>query len=287
MIQPIQIKGIVLIDNNPNPLLNLHSEHGLSIYFEADGFKWLMDVGASNKFYENAIDLGIAIEDVDFLIISHGHCDHTGGLEKFLKVNKKAKIYISKHIIGKQFFSYRTDIKQNITINHSVVEQNIARFTFVDSNLQISKNVNLICQFSNLFPTPKGNNKLYIVDEQGERNDDFKHEISVTVNTTKGIVVFSGCSHNGVLNILETCTKHYKHTTIAACIGGTHLLDSGASSNHETEVEILEIGKSITKQYPLIRLITGHCTGILAQKNFTNIFKENLSLFYSGYSIEL
>lgn len=281
------MKTTVIIDNNPNSQLNLHTEHGLSMYFEIDGFNWLMDVGASNKFYDNAVALGIAIEDIDFLIISHGHCDHTGGLEKFLEVNRKARIILSKHIIGKQFFSYRTDSKQNITINHAIIEEYKERFTFIDSNMQISKNVNLICEFSKTFATPKGNKKLFVIDELGERNDNFKHEIIITVNTPNGIVVFSGCSHNGVLNILDTCSEYNKNTNIIACIGGTHLLDSSLSSNNESESEIFEIGKTISKKYPFIQIITGHCTGILAQKNLAVILHKKLSLFYSGYTFNI
>lgn len=74
------MKITVLIDNNPDPELSLCHEHGLSFYFEIDGLKWLFDVGASDQFSVNARKLDIAIKDVDYLILSHGHKDHTGGL---------------------------------------------------------------------------------------------------------------------------------------------------------------------------------------------------------------
>ncbi len=65
------MKAAVLVDNNPHPTQNLLTEHGLSIYFEADGFKWLFDVGASDYFYTNAKRMGINVKDVDFLVLSH------------------------------------------------------------------------------------------------------------------------------------------------------------------------------------------------------------------------
>lgn len=61
----------VIIDNNPHPSQDLLTEHGLSIYFEADGFKWLVDVGGSAQFYTNAVSMGINVEDVDFLVLSN------------------------------------------------------------------------------------------------------------------------------------------------------------------------------------------------------------------------
>ena len=81
------MKVTVLIDNNPHPTQNLLTEHGLSIYFEVDGFKWLLDVGASEQFYTNAVSLGINITDVDFLVLSHAH------FGKIYKCQPKGKNY--------------------------------------------------------------------------------------------------------------------------------------------------------------------------------------------------
>lgn len=276
------MKVTVLIDNNPHPTQNLLTEHGLSIYFEVDGFKWLLDVGASEQFYTNAVSLGINITDVDFLVLSHAHFDHTGGLEKFINVNQKAKIIISAHIEGKSFYSYRLQSKRNISINYSVVNRHINRFIFADSNMRISENVGLICDVSSNYKTPKANSKLYMINSSGERHDDFKHEVALVVKTDKGIVVFSGCCHNGVLNILEAGSKYFNTSQIVACIGGTHLIDSDSINKYETETEINEIGKLIISCYPNMRLITGHCSGLNAQKYLLQVLKSNFKLFYSG-----
>ena len=62
---------------------NLRSEHGLSLYIETSGKKILFDSGTSGLFMENAIKMGIDISKIDYAIISHGHNDHGGGLERF------------------------------------------------------------------------------------------------------------------------------------------------------------------------------------------------------------
>jgi 7,8-dihydropterin-6-yl-methyl-4-(beta-D-ribofuranosyl)aminobenzene 5'-phosphate synthase len=272
----------VIIDNNPHPSQDLLTEHGLSIYFEADGFKWLVDVGGSAQFCTNAVSMGINVEDVDFLVLSHGHFDHTGGLEQFIKVNKKAQIIISAQILGKTFYSYRLQAKRDISINHSVVNQHINRFIVADGNMRISTNVGLVCEIPIIYTTPKANNKLFIVDSDGEQPDGFKHEVALAVNTAEGIVVFSGCSHNGVLNILEACSIYFNQPQIIACIGGTHLIDSDAINKFETESEINEIGKTIVSSYPNMQLITGHCTGINVQSQLSKILGVNFKSFHSG-----
>jgi len=66
---------------------NFGSEHGLSLYIEANSHKILFDVGASELFLENAKKLNVDISEVDYLIISHGHYDHGGGLRAFLREN--------------------------------------------------------------------------------------------------------------------------------------------------------------------------------------------------------
>ena len=277
----------VLSDNNPHPTLNLLTEHGLSIYFEADGFKWLFDVGASEQFYTNAVSMGINVEDVDFLVLSHGHADHTGGLEQFVKVNKKAQIIMSAQIEGKTFYSYRLHTKRNISINHSIVKQYINRLIFANRNMRISKNVGVVCEIPRIYETPKANNKLYMMSSDGEQPDEFKHEVALAVKTAKGVVVFSGCSHNGVLNILDACSNYFNKSQIIACIGGTHLIDSDLINIYESESEINEIGKSIISRYPDMQLITGHCTGINTQRQLSVMMGGNFKYFHSGTTLSI
>ncbi|MBQ2720991.1 MAG: MBL fold metallo-hydrolase, partial [Clostridia bacterium] len=75
---------------------NFCSEHGLSLYIEVKGLRILFDMGQTELFAENAEKLGIDLENVDIAVISHGHYDHGGGLKKFLEINKKAPVYISR-----------------------------------------------------------------------------------------------------------------------------------------------------------------------------------------------
>ena len=280
------MKVAVLIDNNPHHAVDFLTEHGLSIYFEADGYKWLLDVGASDQFAKNAENMGIDIGDIDYLILSHAHSDHTGGLSEFVKRNSHAKIILSSHIKGKSFISNRREIKRSIGIDYSLVEQELARFVMANSNKRITENVSLLCNIPTLHKTPKANEALYVVDEVGEKLDVFNHEIVLTVNTPNGLVVFSACSHNGLLNILAACSDQCDSTKIKACIGGTHLVDS-KFNQYESDPEIEKIGKTIIELYPEMQLIAGHCTGENAKKVFLETVGDNFSPFYSGMFLEV
>ncbi|MGL5573401.1 MAG: MBL fold metallo-hydrolase, partial [Cetobacterium sp.] len=82
---------------------DLAKEHGLSLYIKTNGKKILFDVGESKKFWKNAEKIGINLEEIDYLVLSHGHKDHGGGLPYFLKKNKKAKIYCSEYYFDKHY----------------------------------------------------------------------------------------------------------------------------------------------------------------------------------------
>lgn len=281
------MKVAIVVDNNPNPIHSLKTEHGLCIYFEADNYKWLMDVGASDLYYTNAQKMGIEIEDVDFLVLSHGHFDHTGGLEHFISVNKKAKIIVSSHIEGKEFFSFRLNSRRNISTNYSVVEQNSNRFTFINANTNITNSIGLICEIPHQYPVPKGNKVLFQADSNGEKPDEFNHEIVLAINTSDGLIVFSGCSHNGILNILEASSLFMNNQTVKACIGGTHLVDSDCNNENESDVEITEIANQIKSLYPNMKLLSGHCTGTNAQNTLNEILGEHYFHFYSNLTIDI
>jgi len=276
------MRAIVLIDNHPDPDGKLLTEHGVSIYFEADGLKWLFDTGASPNFAINARRLGINIEDVDYLILSHAHRDHTGGLEYFLRKNKKGRVVMAPLSSGQLFVSYRKQIHHDITINHQLIEEYAGRFTFSDDDFNLSPNVTLIRNIRKIDPLPKANCLLFQTDGKVERSDDFRHEVALGVRTPRGVVLFSGCSHHGILNILSTVSLIFKDEIIIATIGGTHLLDSDWYSDFESDEELTEIANSISSKYPGMKLITGHCTGLQAQQHLSAILGHRFELFHSG-----
>jgi len=272
----------ILIDNNPDSEGKFLTEHGISIYFEADGLKWLFDVGASPNFAINARKMGICIEDVDYLVLSHAHRDHTGGLEYFLHKNKKAIVFMAPLSSGQLFISYRKQIHHDITINHQIIADFADRFIFAERDVSLSPNVTLIRNIPKNDPLPKANCLLFQTDGEIERADDFRHEIALAVRTIKGVVLFSGCSHHGILNILRAVSKIFEGENIIATIGGTHLLDSDWYSEFETNEEITNMANTILRQYPDMKLITGHCTGLRAQQLFSSGLAGRFELFHSG-----
>lgn len=283
----MKVKFVTLIDNSSHPSdRHLLTEHGLSFYFEIGNEKYLFDLGASEAFYQNAKHLGIKIEDIDYLFISHGHSDHTGGLPKFMEVNTKAKIYLSEHIIGQSFCSSRRGTKKDISIPNIEIS---SRLHFVANNNLINERIDLITIFPNSSPKPLGNESLFIQKGNEERPDNFEHEIALLIKQRDDYIILSACSHNGLLNTLSACTNagSIDPSQIIAYIGGFHLLDSDENNQYETEEEIRSLCKTLLTSYPRLQLISGHCTGNSATRIFENEMNDRFKSFYSGFQIIL
>ncbi len=276
------MKIVVLSDNRTNDP-KFESEHGLSVYLETKDYKCLLDTGASGIFIRNAEKLGIDLKAVDYVFISHGHADHLGGLEAFLKLNSRAKIILSKNVLSQRYFSERSgfrDISTSIDIH-----QYPDRFIFVDQEAEFEKDIRVFSCQSNTYLKPIGNKSLFKYAGKDLEKDDFNHEVIITFGNDE-LVVFTGCGHNGLLNILKTVNdKMAGH--IRYVIGGFHLLDSKGGVIFESDQVIKELAVNLKDDYPFANFITGHCTGDLVFESLKKKLQHRLIYFFAGYSLNI
>ena len=139
------MKVIVLIENTSK--FSLCAEHGLSVYIEYNGMKYLLDTGASDTFSTNAHQLGINLEDIDIAFLSHAHYDHAGGFETFFKENEKAPVYLQDTSAENCY--YRPDnTDRYIGIPTHLLETYKKRFQYIDHVCEVEKGVWLIPHFT-------------------------------------------------------------------------------------------------------------------------------------------
>jgi 7,8-dihydropterin-6-yl-methyl-4-(beta-D-ribofuranosyl)aminobenzene 5'-phosphate synthase len=278
---------IILIENNRNPAHNLYYEHGLSIYLEFEDQKYLIDTGQSGKFLQNALQMKIHLSEVDYVIISHGHYDHIDGLSDFLDINRKAKIVVSPHSLKNEFFSLKKDSVKYIGKGFSTTLIKEDRLIFINKNTDITENLSVLSNITKKFPLPAANKLLIKKTKDVKTEDDFNHEIVACFKTQDGIVVFTGCAHRGILNILETVNDTFYPLKIKTVIGGFHLPDSDSENQFETENELLLLGEMLAEKYEDAVFYTGHCTGKNSYKVLKTKLNERLSAIYTGLKITL
>ena len=277
------MKIVTLVDNRTQSD-NLETEHGLSLYIETDdGQKILYDTGQTNLYMHNAEKLGVNLKEIDKVVISHGHYDHVGGLVPFLKVNKTAKVYMNATLFNYEYFSVKSGVKKLNGFPTELLEYS-NRFVLLSKNTLID-NLWMITNINHTYKMPKGNAILYRQHEGVEELDPFEHELILVVDTTKGLCVFTGCAHNGVLNIVATVQTVIPSKKIHCLYGGFHLIDGKEYVQVETKEELNSIADELTNLLPMAHLYTGHCTGEKAIKVLRQKMKGKLESFYVGMEV--
>jgi len=243
------MKFTVLSDNrSENP--SLETEHGLSILLETKDSRILLDTGASDIFARNASKLDIDLSTVDFVFLSHGHADHTGGLSAFLQLNNRARIIVSPEAIEGKFYSKRNFL-HSITAEYPL-EKMRGRTIVADHSQTIVPGIHVLAHIPHSHPMPRGNRNLLIKQKGEFRPDDFSHEIALYVEG----LLFTGCAHSGLENILSACPW-----PVSFVVGGFHLLDAHLSDSYETEDELTALAQRLINRYPTTHFFTSHCTG--------------------------
>jgi len=258
------------------------SKHGLSLYIETCRHKILFDTGTDDTFANNARKIGVNLEDIDIVVVSHGHYDHGGGLETFLRLNSKAKIYIGKGAFDSHFIKLFGIIKYNIGLNKELSGND--RLVFVDEMMKIDDELILFGKVKGNKLVPKGNDKLLRQYSSGlVKKDNFEHEINLLINDNNQYNLFCGCAHKGIINIIERA-KGIIDKDLNTVIGGFHLM--GTNVKDPNSMEFLNEFSKILINNKVVKYYTCHCTG---EQAYSYLCKKmhNLSEIKTGMLIEV
>lgn len=258
------MKLTVLTDDNITTSQKLLTEHGLCFYIEDDGKKILFDTGYSDVFIKNAISLGINLLDLDYIVLSHGHYDHTWGLAHYFE------FYMSA-------LKQKQKIKRPTIVTHpdtflEKFEEGRGEIGCLVSETKLSKNFNIVLSRESFNLTNRliflgeiprlndfeANEPMEKVLKMGQYEEDYLTEDSALAHKSdSGVSVITGCSHSGICNIVEHSKKTCVENNIKAVIGGFHLIDTPQSKMAKI-TEYLK-NQNINELYPC------HCTDFNAK----------------------
>lgn len=276
-----------LVENSPvKDERDLIAEHALSLHILTNGNQILFDSGASTAFALNAAKLGIDLGAVSAAVLSHHHYDHGGGMARFFALNAKAKVHLKEPPDGECTFKAFVVFNRYIGLDPGLIEAHPNRFTLVNSFAEVLPDVYILPNIKSTYEKPKGNRYLHLKRGNTTRVDDFSHELILVVKEQGGLIVFTGCSHNGVLNMIDTVAREFEGVPIRAVVGGFHLVglpmfNSMAGSKHEVETLGMEILKVAEQTY------SGHCTGQKAYKVLKGVMGERLEKLHTGMVFEI
>lgn len=234
-------------------------EHGLSLLIENNSGKFLFDTGQTRIFQKNAKSLNENLEDLQGIILSHGHYDHCGGLGDWLN-NENAMLTCPVYVNsaawkGKYTKNPRSGQTRWIGIDW---EAEICKDTLElieEPKIEIADNMFLLSQVPYQVPF-EPEPELFYHDEKGMIKDIMSDEQLLVIREERGLFVFAGCAHPGIINCLTYVQDNFPNEKIYGIFAGMHLKSCKKERLEATIQSLKELQPEI--------IIPMHCTGIMA-----------------------
>ena len=243
------------------------SEHGLSFLIEVDQKKFLFDTGASDLYLRNAEKLGLDLTELDAIVLSHGHFDHGDGLQY---IREKPLVCHPDCFVKR----YRKSGKGYLGLALSEAEIR-ERFDLQTSREPVQLSEHLF--FLGEVPRENDFESQHTKYQLEDGSEDFIRDDSGLACISEGrLVVFSGCAHSGICNMVEHARKVTGVKQVHAVIGGFHLkmLDWQTKRTivYLKELRVKRIYPSHCTQDPALRRMAGLFDGLIPTAGTQYVF---------------
>lgn len=257
-------------------------EHGLSLLIETEGKRFLFDTGQTRVFVRNATTLKENLTELDGIVLSHGHYDHCGGLGNWIEEEAKmlsCPVYVNYRAFEKK---YTKNLKNNEMLYIGIDwEPEVCgeQLTLIqERKKQIAENVFLLSEIPycvSFEPKPK----VFYQDELGTILDNMADEQIMVIREEKGLYVFAGCAHQGIINCLSYVKESFPGERIYGIFAGMHLKGCAKERLEMTIQELKKINAEI--------IVPMHCTGILGIAAIKEQLGDNCILAEAGKVINV
>lgn len=250
---------VTVLMENSTPSSRLAARHGLSLWLELDdGRRVLFDMGPNDGFLANARSLGVDVTEADLAVVSHGHYDHGGGLGAFLAAcgdaGRDVPVYVREHAF-EEHVSGTPERHHAIGLDPALATDPRVRPT--GERCDLGGGLALFSTARRAHPTARSNGRLMERRDGALVPDRFLHEQSLLVREGDRLALVSGCSHGGVLNLMDAA-EGLAGAPLTSVVAGFHLMDPSGGT-----VEDDGLTRSLARELAArpARYLTCHCTG--------------------------
>jgi 7,8-dihydropterin-6-yl-methyl-4-(beta-D-ribofuranosyl)aminobenzene 5'-phosphate synthase len=240
---------------------NLIAEWGLSVLLHTDSRSILFDTGRSGTIVSNARVLGVDLQAIDTIVLSHGHLDHTGGLRKVLQqIGKSVDVVAHPDSWEDKYIkmSKKPERYINIPFRRQELERLGADFVFTKEPFEIASKIVTTGEIplTNDCESIQPPEKMQRYIKRGDQREDdlILDDSALVIDAAQGLIVILGCAHRGIINTLHHAQRITGKEKILAVLGGAHLLDA-------TEAHLRFVIESL-KKLELQIMALNHCTGL-------------------------
>ncbi len=272
------VRITVLVENSVNRG-GLKAEHGWSCLIEIGGRRVLFDTGQTELVLDNARTLGCSLENLDAIVLSHGHYDHTGGLAAVCRLSPAARLFLHPAALETRFTQDADGAMRRIGMPEAS-RQAIANagpgLILTSACLEVVPGLRVTGEIPRQTNFEDVGGRFYL-DDHARRADPLLDDQAVFFQTPAGMVVLLGCAHAGVVNTLT----HIEHLTggerVHALLGGMHL---GSASERRMEETV-----ACLRQIKPGCLAPAHCTGLPAAARLWSEFPERCKPAATGTTL--
>ena len=281
------VKITTLIENTSGAPF-IRGEWGQSLLVETDEDTILFDTGASDMIIENAARMKIDLSKIDKIVLSHGHYDHTGGLQAVLlnlleSGAKPEGIEIIAHpdIFQPKFSRLKNGPPTDISIpfGREELEALGARFHLSREPVKLNSFSMTTGEISMHVDFEKIDPALYTKEANEYVPDPLADDLGITIKTDRGLIVLLGCAHRGVINTLHHVRRQTGIDKFYAVIGGTHLSHADRKQLNATIAALREM--------KIEKLGVSHCTGMMSAVSLASEFPDSFFFNTAGTRTEL
>lgn len=286
------LKITTLAENSAQSVLL--GQWGLSFLLElvdgkGDDRKVVFDTGINKRaLLHNVKSLKMDLSNVDCVVLSHGHLDHTAATAEIVKTSGGVRVYAHPHTFLPRFHKDKTGKERQIGVPKgegiAEIEKAGGKVVLTSKPAEIvpgawtTGHIERVTPFERAFPLSQTEKLIILVD--GKKTDDQILDDQALWMQVDGIGshVITGCAHAGLINTLMHVQKIGQLKQIHSLVGGTHLVGRSEEYLHKTITELKRFG---------LKLISPcHCTGFKATANLWNAFPTAFVLDFSGRIIE-
>jgi 7,8-dihydropterin-6-yl-methyl-4-(beta-D-ribofuranosyl)aminobenzene 5'-phosphate synthase len=269
----------VLVENTAQDR-GLLAEHGIAFWIQIGSQCVLFDTGQGLVLMSNAFRLGIQLADVDAIVLSHGHYDHTGGLNDLLRGNRSADVYVHPDALKAKYARNEDGTCQEIGVPPNIDETLLRRRkqlvptdkpTALPNGLMVTGPIPRSTDFEDT-------GGPFFHDPEFQQPDLLWDDQSVFFDTAQGTVVLLGCAHAGVINTLRYVRQLTGQRALHAVLGGMHLAGAPPERIRRTIEEFRELD--------IAYFGPAHCTGRVATAALWDAFPDRCVSCHVGSRFE-
>ncbi|MEW5920011.1 MAG: MBL fold metallo-hydrolase [Bacillota bacterium] len=278
------LRILVLAENTVPFDRSLLGQHGLSFFIEGKReqttLRVIMDVGQDHgALCHNMKSLNVSTGDVDAIVLSHCHFDHTTGVTALLAATGKSGVPVIAHpdIFRTHFFTAPVLRSIGMVQDNSAAALSAAggKPFLTRDPLQLMPGLMTTGEVPRITPFEEGGLNVFTLKDGHMQKDNIPDDISLVACVQgRGLVVMTGCSHAGIINIIKQAVSIFPGEKLYAVIGGLHLYGAPAERVKRTVEELAEF-------YPAL-VAAGHCTGFKAQVELHNALGEQFTPLTAG-----